>query len=186
VILLDTDHVSVLRMPPRARRDRLVARLAIATANDVIAVPVVVTEKTIGAGSRPSRKSATRAARSSRIANWLICFVFSPGSRLSHSTKQRPMSSSSSEASESAPPTRRSQPSLSPTTRYPSQRTGAITSKYRVCGSRIGWTPRPSRDVPEVPAFGYNAFLPHCSGRRGAEGRHVFTARSRSRDRTRL
>ncbi len=48
MILLDTDHVSVLRMPPGgARRDRVVARLAAVAATEVIAVPVVVTEETM-------------------------------------------------------------------------------------------------------------------------------------------
>jgi tRNA(fMet)-specific endonuclease VapC len=46
VILLDTDHVSVLRMPTSARRQRLVSRLALA-ADEVIAIPVVVTEETM-------------------------------------------------------------------------------------------------------------------------------------------
>ncbi|HEY1189604.1 MAG TPA: PIN domain-containing protein [Gemmata sp.] len=47
MILLDTDHVSVLRMPESTRRSRLVARLALAAADEVIAVPVVVTEETM-------------------------------------------------------------------------------------------------------------------------------------------
>lgn len=48
MILLDTDHVSVLRMPlGSTRRDRVVARLAAVAATEVIAVPVVVTEETM-------------------------------------------------------------------------------------------------------------------------------------------
>lgn len=46
MILLDTDHVSVLRMPTSDRRARLVARLALVV-DDPVAVPVVVTEETM-------------------------------------------------------------------------------------------------------------------------------------------
>jgi tRNA(fMet)-specific endonuclease VapC len=46
MILLDTDHVSVLKMPSSARRDRVVARLALAV-NEVVGVPVIVTEETM-------------------------------------------------------------------------------------------------------------------------------------------
>jgi len=46
MILLDSDHVSVLRMKPGSlRRDHLVARLALAAADQVVAIPVVVTEE---------------------------------------------------------------------------------------------------------------------------------------------
>ena len=46
MILLDTDHVSVLRMPGGSCRDRVVARLALA-ADAPIGVPVVATEETM-------------------------------------------------------------------------------------------------------------------------------------------
>ena len=46
MILLDTDHVSVLRMPGGDRRNRLVARMALAV-GEVIAVPVVAAEETM-------------------------------------------------------------------------------------------------------------------------------------------
>jgi tRNA(fMet)-specific endonuclease VapC len=46
MILLDTDHVTVLRMPANERRDRLLSRLSLAV-DEVIAVPVVVTEETM-------------------------------------------------------------------------------------------------------------------------------------------
>jgi tRNA(fMet)-specific endonuclease VapC len=46
MILLDTDHVSVLRMPTSARRTRLVACLALALGEE-IAIPVAVTEETM-------------------------------------------------------------------------------------------------------------------------------------------
>ncbi|MBX9580954.1 MAG: type II toxin-antitoxin system VapC family toxin [Gemmataceae bacterium] len=45
MILLDTDHVSVLRMPASARRDRLVGRMALAA--EPIGIPVVATEETM-------------------------------------------------------------------------------------------------------------------------------------------
>jgi tRNA(fMet)-specific endonuclease VapC len=46
VILLDTDHVSVLRMPGSGRRTRLVARLAL-VADQPIAIPVIAVEETM-------------------------------------------------------------------------------------------------------------------------------------------
>ena len=47
MILLDTDHVSVLRMTPGGdRRIRLIARLALAVEED-ICIPIVVTEETM-------------------------------------------------------------------------------------------------------------------------------------------
>ncbi len=46
MILLDTDHVTVLRMPPSDRRTRLVARLALVT-GEPIGIPVVVAEETM-------------------------------------------------------------------------------------------------------------------------------------------
>lgn len=46
MILLDTDHVSVLRMPGGDRRNRLVGRMALET-RIPIAIPVVVTEETM-------------------------------------------------------------------------------------------------------------------------------------------
>ena len=46
MILLDTDHVSVLRMKPgNDRRSRLVARLALV--DDQIGIPVIATEETM-------------------------------------------------------------------------------------------------------------------------------------------
>jgi tRNA(fMet)-specific endonuclease VapC len=45
VILLDTDHVTVLRMPRSDRRDRLVARMAVAT--EPIGIPIVASEETM-------------------------------------------------------------------------------------------------------------------------------------------
>ncbi len=44
MILLDTDHVTVLRSPGGERRTRLVARLALAV-DEVLAIPVVGTEE---------------------------------------------------------------------------------------------------------------------------------------------
>jgi tRNA(fMet)-specific endonuclease VapC len=46
MILLDTDDVTVLRMPANERRDRLLSRLALVV-DEVIAVPVVATEETM-------------------------------------------------------------------------------------------------------------------------------------------
>ncbi len=46
MILLDTDHVSALRMPANDRRHRLVTRLALVT-DEAVAVPVVVIEETM-------------------------------------------------------------------------------------------------------------------------------------------
>jgi len=46
VILLDTDHVTVLRMPPTERRTRLLARLSLAVGEQV-AIPVVAVEETM-------------------------------------------------------------------------------------------------------------------------------------------
>lgn len=46
MILLDTDHVTVLRMPTSDRRARLVARLAL-VADEKLAVPVVAAEETM-------------------------------------------------------------------------------------------------------------------------------------------
>ena len=48
MILLDTDHVTVLRMPHSARRDRLVARLAAATDEEVGVAVVTVEEQMRG------------------------------------------------------------------------------------------------------------------------------------------
>jgi len=44
MILLDTDHVTVLRMPPSARQSRLVARLALVT-DETVGIPVIVVEE---------------------------------------------------------------------------------------------------------------------------------------------
>jgi tRNA(fMet)-specific endonuclease VapC len=46
VILLDTDHVSVLRMAGGDRRSRLLARIALAT-DERIAIPVIAVEETM-------------------------------------------------------------------------------------------------------------------------------------------
>ena len=46
MILLDTDHVSVLRLPDGGRRTRLLARLA-QVPDERIAVPVIVAEETM-------------------------------------------------------------------------------------------------------------------------------------------
>lgn len=46
MILLDTDHVSVLRMPGGDRRDRLVGRIALAHPQ-AVSIPVVATEETM-------------------------------------------------------------------------------------------------------------------------------------------
>ena len=46
MILLDSDHVTILRMPPSARRTRLVERLALST-GEVIAIPVIAVEETM-------------------------------------------------------------------------------------------------------------------------------------------
>jgi len=46
VILLDSDHVTALRMPASDRRTRLVARLALAVGEE-IAIPVIATEETM-------------------------------------------------------------------------------------------------------------------------------------------
>lgn len=46
MILFDTDHVSILRMPPSSRRSRLVERIALST--DVsFGIPVVAVEETM-------------------------------------------------------------------------------------------------------------------------------------------
>lgn len=45
MILLDSDHVTVLRMPASERRTRLVTRLA--TTTEAIGIPVVVVEETM-------------------------------------------------------------------------------------------------------------------------------------------
>lgn len=44
MILLDTDHVTVLRMPPSARRDRLVARLT-GAGDEELGVTVITVEE---------------------------------------------------------------------------------------------------------------------------------------------
>lgn len=46
MILLDTDHVSVLKMPPSDRRNRLVGRMA-SRPDETFSIPVVVTEETM-------------------------------------------------------------------------------------------------------------------------------------------
>jgi tRNA(fMet)-specific endonuclease VapC len=46
MILLDTDHVSVLRMPGGDRRSRLLARIALAS-DEQIAIPVIAAEETM-------------------------------------------------------------------------------------------------------------------------------------------
>jgi tRNA(fMet)-specific endonuclease VapC len=46
VILLDTDHVSVLRMPGGNRRDKLLSRMALVT-DEEFAIPVVAAEETM-------------------------------------------------------------------------------------------------------------------------------------------
>ncbi len=45
MILLDTDHVSVLKMPASARRDRLVEQIALHA--ETISIPVIATEETM-------------------------------------------------------------------------------------------------------------------------------------------
>jgi len=46
VILLDSDHVTVLRMPTSGRRARLVERLALAIGEEV-AIPIIAAEETM-------------------------------------------------------------------------------------------------------------------------------------------
>lgn len=46
MILLDTDHVSVLRLPGGDRRSRLLARLALVS-DEQIAIPVITAEETM-------------------------------------------------------------------------------------------------------------------------------------------
>jgi len=46
MILLDTDHVSVLRMPGGDRHSRLLARLSLAT-DQHIAIPIIAAEETM-------------------------------------------------------------------------------------------------------------------------------------------
>lgn len=46
MILLDTDHVSVLKMPESDRRNRLVGRMA-SRPDETFCIPVVVTEETM-------------------------------------------------------------------------------------------------------------------------------------------
>ena len=46
MILLDTNHVSILRMPASDRRNRLVERMAIAHA-EIFGIPIVAVEETM-------------------------------------------------------------------------------------------------------------------------------------------
>ncbi len=46
MILLDTDHVSILRMPPSDRRTRLVERMTLSS-DEVFGIPIVVVEETM-------------------------------------------------------------------------------------------------------------------------------------------
>ena len=46
MILLDTDHVSILRMPPSQRQTRLVARMSLPS-NELFEIPIVVVEETM-------------------------------------------------------------------------------------------------------------------------------------------
>ncbi|MBS0264779.1 MAG: type II toxin-antitoxin system VapC family toxin [Planctomycetes bacterium] len=46
MILLDTNHVSILRMPPSERRTRLVERMTLAQ-DEAFAIPVIVVEETM-------------------------------------------------------------------------------------------------------------------------------------------
>ena len=46
MILLDTDHVSILRMPRSERQTRLVERMALAS-HELFAIPIVVVEETM-------------------------------------------------------------------------------------------------------------------------------------------
>lgn len=46
MILLDTNHVSILRMPPSERRTRLVERMTLAQ-NEVFGIPIVAVEETM-------------------------------------------------------------------------------------------------------------------------------------------
>jgi tRNA(fMet)-specific endonuclease VapC len=47
MIVLDTDHVSMLKLLSGARRDRLVARLALAAGSEPVGIPVVVVEESM-------------------------------------------------------------------------------------------------------------------------------------------
>ena len=46
MILIDTDHVSILRMPPSQRQTRLVARMSLPS-NELFEIPIVVVEETM-------------------------------------------------------------------------------------------------------------------------------------------
>ena len=46
MILFDTNHVSILRMPPSERRTRLIERIALAR-NELFGIPIVVVEETM-------------------------------------------------------------------------------------------------------------------------------------------
>ncbi len=46
MILFDTDHVSILRMPASVRRSRLVERIALAS-REVFGIPIVAVEETM-------------------------------------------------------------------------------------------------------------------------------------------
>ena len=46
MILLDTNHVSILKMPPSERRTRLIERIALAH-HELFGIPIVVVEETM-------------------------------------------------------------------------------------------------------------------------------------------
>ena len=72
MILLDTDHISVLRMPVSERQSRLLGRMARAAA-EAFAVPVVAVEETMRRWLAAMARERQASARFRLIASWRAC-----------------------------------------------------------------------------------------------------------------
>jgi tRNA(fMet)-specific endonuclease VapC len=83
VILLDTDHVSILRMPPSERQTRLVERMALAS-HELFAIPIVVVEETMRgwlaaiAKERIARRQVSAYRELSSLFSFFAAFPIAP------------------------------------------------------------------------------------------------------------
>jgi tRNA(fMet)-specific endonuclease VapC len=83
VNLLDTDHVTILRMPPSARRTRLIERMDLAP-QEVFGIPVVVVEETMRgwlaaiAKERLAQRQVTGYRELGRLFEFFATFPIAP------------------------------------------------------------------------------------------------------------
>ena len=83
MILFDTDHVTILRMPPSDRRNRLVERIDL-TPRELFVVPIVAIEETMRgwlaaiAKERLARRQVSGYRELSRLFQFFTSFPIAP------------------------------------------------------------------------------------------------------------